>query len=267
MSTSSSSWSASTLIAGPVASSASVIVVALGVQGGGEVVHRLERPDDVGLLGVERADDVLERAEQRPRSRSSRPLITWLSSSTMVPSWATPPPLSRNDSAPSTSSTSGLRPVAASGMLSPSPSWSSEAPDLGRLERDVLLAEQADLADVGDRVVGELDVVADAQGDLGVPADPLDVDDLADDDVVDHHRGARHDVEDVGELGGHLGSCCPRRPASRAAGGRRRRRTRSPIRSAAAARRPRRPRRRAARLGLMTRLRTGPRAWRCRLTA
>ena len=33
-----------------------------------------------------------------------------------------PPPLSTNDSAPSTSSTSGLRPVAESGMLSPSES-------------------------------------------------------------------------------------------------------------------------------------------------
>ena len=138
----------------------------------------------------------------RARSRSSRPLIALLSSSKMVPSWATPPPLSRNDRAPSTSSTSGLRPVDESGMLSPSSSRPCDGALLGRLERDVLLTEQAHLADVGDRVVGELDVVADAQGDLGVPADPLDVGHLTDGDVVDHDRRPRDDVEDVLELGG-----------------------------------------------------------------
>ncbi len=72
-----------------------------------------------------------------------------------------------------------------------------------RLQGDVLLTEQADLADLGDRVVGQVDVLADQHRDLGVPTDPLDVGDLADGDVVDHHRRLRDDVEDVLELRGH----------------------------------------------------------------
>ncbi len=57
------------------------------------------------------------------RSSSVRPFIIAFSSWLIVLIWATPPPLSRNDSAPRTSSTSGLRPVWSSGMLSPSESW------------------------------------------------------------------------------------------------------------------------------------------------
>ena len=54
-----------------------------------------------------------------------------LSSVSITLSWATPPPLSSSDSALSTSSTSGLRPVRASGMLSPSPRRPSGAVDGG----------------------------------------------------------------------------------------------------------------------------------------
>ena len=123
----------------------------------------------------------------------------------MVPSWATPPPLSRNDSAPSTSSTSGLRPVDGErDLVAVAEPARPRRPSTGGLEGDVLLTEQADLADVGDRVVGQVDVLADQHRDLGVPADPLDLGHLADGDVVDHHRRPRHDVEDVVELRGDL---------------------------------------------------------------
>ena len=162
----------------------------LGVEGLGQVVDRLHRVDDVVLLVVERADDVLERAEQVPEPVGAA-VHHLLSSWVMVPSWATPPPLSRNDSAPSTSSTSGLRPVSASGDVVAVGEPAGRRRAGRRLERDVLLPQQADLADVGDRVVGQHDVVLDPQRDLGVPADPLDVGDLADGDVVDHHRRAR----------------------------------------------------------------------------
>ena len=54
------------------------------------------------------------------RTLSSRPVTALLSSWAIVFSWATPPPLRIRLSAPSTSSTSGLRPVLSSGMTSPS---------------------------------------------------------------------------------------------------------------------------------------------------
>ena len=54
------------------------------------------------------------------RTLSSRPVTALFSSCAMVLSWATPPPLRIRLSAPSTSSTSGLRPVRSSGMTSPS---------------------------------------------------------------------------------------------------------------------------------------------------
>ena len=65
------------------------------------------------------------------RTLSSRPVTALLSSWAIVFSWATPPPLRIRLSAPSTSSTSGLRPVRSSGMTSPSPSGSSLAPVSG----------------------------------------------------------------------------------------------------------------------------------------
>lgn len=54
------------------------------------------------------------------RSRFSRPSRALFSSTVIVLSWATPPPLNRADSADSTSSISGLRPLRDSGMRSPS---------------------------------------------------------------------------------------------------------------------------------------------------
>ena len=45
------------------------------------------------------------------RTSDSRPSKALLSSETIVLSWPTPPPLSSSESAPKTSSTSGLRPV------------------------------------------------------------------------------------------------------------------------------------------------------------
>lgn len=53
-------------------------------------------------------------------TRLSRPSRALLSSTVIVLSWATPPPLSSADSADSTSSISGLRPLRDSGMRSPS---------------------------------------------------------------------------------------------------------------------------------------------------
>ncbi len=58
-------------------------------------------------------------------------------------------------------------------------------------------------------LAGQLDVLAHQEGHPGVPADALDVGDLADDRVVGHHLGARHHVEGVGEVGGHLDRVAP----------------------------------------------------------
>ena len=87
-----------------------------------------------------------------------------------------------------------------SGITSPSPSRPVLASGRRRGQRDELLAEQAGLPDLGDRVVGQLDVVAELQGDLGVVAVEPDVVDLADGDVVDLDRRLRHQVEHVAEL-------------------------------------------------------------------
>ena len=65
------------------------------------------------------------------RTSPSRPPSALFSSVEMVLSWATPPPLSSRDSAPRTSSTSGFRPLCASGMVSPSPRRPLEAPLAG----------------------------------------------------------------------------------------------------------------------------------------
>ena len=134
------------------------------------------------------------------RADSSRPSSARLSSWVMVLSWATPPPLSSRLSAPSTSSTSGLRPARSIGMVAPSFSCVAMAPSSGALELDELLAEQAGLAQLGDRVAGQLDVVADLEGDEGLVALEVDRGHLADADVVDLDRRLRHEVEDVGEL-------------------------------------------------------------------
>ena len=162
------------------------------------------------------AADHRSRLPSRCRAWSCRPLSILFISTLIVFSWPMPPPLSSIDRAPSTSSTSGLRPVRDSGMTSPSESRSALAVPGGGLDQgDVLLAQQAGLADVDLDVRRELDVLADQELDPRVPADPLDVGDLPDDDVVGHHRGAGHHVEGVREVGGHLvGSrpcppCCP----------------------------------------------------------
>ena len=134
-----------------------------------------------------------------------RPSITLLSSWVMVPSWATPPPLSRNDSAPSTSSTSGLRPVAASGMLSPSAEPARRRrPSAGGSRATYFSPSRLTWRMSAIALSGRSTSLRDPHRDLGVPADPLDVGHLADGDVVDHHRRLRDDVEDVLELRGHL---------------------------------------------------------------
>ena len=200
---SSSCWSASTSTAGPTASRASPIVSFSALS----VPARLLSDSSAWMMSVFCWSSVPTTPSSEPsidRSRSSRPDITRFASRVIVPSWATPPPLSRNDSAPSTSSTSGLRPVAARAMVSPFPRRPSDSSSGGCLQGDVLLPQQRDLADLGDRVVRQHDVVLHPHRDPGVPADPVDLGDLADDDVVDHHRGPRHHVEHVGEVGGHL---------------------------------------------------------------
>ena len=157
----------------------------------------------------------------------SRPSKASVSSLLIVLSWATPPPLRTSDSAPSTSSTSVLRPERSSPMTSPS----LRVSELGlgrRRQGDELLAEQAGLPDLGDRVARQLDVAAQEQGHLGGVAVELDVLDPADRDVVDLDRRLRHQVEDVAELDGDLGRGCRRRRRRRAAAGcRRRSRSRS----------------------------------------
>ena len=132
----------------------------------------------------------------------SRPSSALLISLVMVLSWPTPPPLSSRLSAPRTSSTSGLRPDRSSGITSPSPRSRGAGARLGRAERDELLAEQAGLAELGDRVVGQLHVLAQLEGHLGDRAVEADVGHLADVDVVDLHRRLRHQVEHVAELHG-----------------------------------------------------------------
>ena len=77
----------------------------------------------------------------------------------MVLSCATPPPLSSRLSAPSTSSTSGLRPVRSIGIVSPSSEGVGDRALLRSAQLDELLAQQAGLAELGDRVAGQLDVV------------------------------------------------------------------------------------------------------------
>ena len=124
------------------------------------------------------------------RTSDSRPSKALLSSETMVLSWPTPPPLSSSESAPRTSSTSGLRPVRSSPMASPFESLPLPG-SLGRLQLDELLAEQAGLADLGAGVVGEVDVPGHLDGDLGDVALELDLLDLADGDVVDLDRRLR----------------------------------------------------------------------------
>ena len=62
------------------------------------------------------------------RAVPSRPSSAMFSSRAMVRSWATPPPLSSRLSAPSTSSTSGLRPLRSRGITSPLASGSVLAP-------------------------------------------------------------------------------------------------------------------------------------------
>ena len=71
---------------------------------------------------------------------------------------------------------------------------------LGRGERHELLAEQAGLADRGDRVVREAGVVAELDRDHGVVAVEVDVGDLADGHVADLDRRLRDEVEHVLEL-------------------------------------------------------------------
>src|SRR3546814_3048734 len=74
------------------------------------------------------------------------------------------------------------------------------------LECDVLLAQEAGLADHRQRVRRELHVVADPHRDPGVPAVAVDLGDLPDGDVVDHHRGLGYDVEHIAEVGrDHVG--------------------------------------------------------------
>ena len=134
------------------------------------------------------------------RTLPSRPPSALFSSVEMVFSWATPPPLSSRDSAPRTSSTSGLRPLRASGIVSPSPRRPLEAPVGRRGQRDELLAQQAGLPDRGLGVVRQLHALAQQHRHLGVVAVDLDVVDLADGDVVDLDRRLRDQVEHVAEL-------------------------------------------------------------------
>ena len=65
------------------------------------------------------------------RTLPSRPASAELSSAEIVFSCATPPPLSSSERAPSTSSTSGLRPLRSSGIRSPSDSRPSPVPPPG----------------------------------------------------------------------------------------------------------------------------------------
>ena len=87
------------------------------------------------------------------RTSSSRPPKALLSSSEMILSWPTPPPLSSSDRAPRTSSTSGLRPVR-SERRSRRCRQLAGAGLVDRLaQRDELLAEEAGLPDLGAGVV------------------------------------------------------------------------------------------------------------------
>ena len=118
----------------------------------------------------------------------------------MVLSWATPPPLSSRESAPSTSSTSGLRPVRSSGMTSPLPSRPLLAPLVGGDSETNFSPSRLVCRILATALSGQLDAVAQLQGDLGVVAVDLDVVDLADRHVVDLDRRLRHQVEHVAEL-------------------------------------------------------------------
>ena len=106
--------------------------------------------------------------ESTERTLSSRPVTALLSSWVIVFSWATPPPLRIRLSAPSTSSTSGFRGVVrSSGMTSPLPSGLSLAPASGGERETNFSPSRLVWRIFGERVVGQLRVVAQLDGDLG----------------------------------------------------------------------------------------------------
>ena len=116
-------------------------------------------------------------------------------------SWPTPPPLSSRDSAPRTSSTSGLRPVRSSAMTSPSPSrLGAGAVAGGRAARRT--SRRAGWSGGSRR--GRCRAARRRRAARSVTsasvALELDVGHLADRDVVDLDRRLRHQVEHVAEL-------------------------------------------------------------------
>ena len=135
---------------------------------------------------------------------SSRPSSASPSSWLIVCSWASPPPLSTRDSAPSSSSTSTLRLVRSSGISEPSSSVPSRLLVARRGQLDELLAQQRGLLDGGHRVGRQVDVAVDRDGDeRGPVVGQLDLLDPAHRDVGDPDAGLRHQVQDVEELDLH----------------------------------------------------------------
>ncbi len=132
----------------------------------------------------------------------SRPSSARLSSSVMVLRWAMPPPLRIRLSAPSTSSTSGLRPVRSSGMVSPSRRVPVPAPSAGGSRLTNFSPSRLVWRIWAVALSGSFTSLRTCSVTFADEAVELDVGDLADAEVVDLHRRLRHEVEHVGELHG-----------------------------------------------------------------
>jgi hypothetical protein len=174
----------------------------LAVERAGEAGDGLHRPDDLCLLAVQGAHDVGQVAEQRlePLLPAVHHVVELAGDGAQLRHAAAAEEVGqRAEHLLDLRVATGGGQLDAVAVLEPADRFTGRG-----LEGDVLLTEQRDLPDVGDGVVGQLDVVAHAQRHPRVPADALDVDDLADRHVVDHHRGPRDDVEHVGEVRGHL---------------------------------------------------------------
>ncbi len=154
--------------------------------------------------------------DDRPHLASSRPPNALLSSSEIVFSWPTPPPLSSSASAPKTSSISGLRPEFSRPMTSPSPSLPVGS---GGLLRETNFSPSRLVCRISARALsGRSTMLRQLHGDVGGVAVELDRGDLADRDVVDLDGRLRDQVQHVAEHDVHGDRVAADVGAARAAG-------------------------------------------------
>ena len=135
----------------------------------------------------------------RCRAWSWRPLSILFISTLIVFSWPMPPPLSTIERAPSTSSTSGLRPVRESGMKSPAESRPTLAvPWSGSTSAMYFSPSRLVWRTSTWTFSGSLMSLRTRNLTRACQPWRRDLGHLSDHDVVDHDRRARHHVEGVG---------------------------------------------------------------------